>query len=131
MSKKPFKSQASSSRAISNPFASVVTSSNLSFGTGFGGPPASLLSYIYEPPDLKDISDSAVVVAFKNLQKKDSTTKAKALEDLQEFLSNIDKDSPGVEDEILEAWVRLKGYMDGADSNECSFSRSDFIRGRL
>ncbi|EOO00110.1 putative c3hc4 type (ring finger) zinc finger containing protein [Phaeoacremonium minimum UCRPA7] len=62
---------------------------------GFGSSPArgafggfstsssgSSLSYLAEPPDFSSISDANVVVSFKNLLKKDSTTKAKALEDL-------------------------------------------------
>ena len=111
MVKTPYKSQASSSRAFSG-------------GTGFGGSPfgsspfgrasspftkgpTSLISYLYEPPDLSGISDPAVVVIFKNLQKKDSTTKAKALEDLQLVLTSLEEAKEEVEDVVLEAWVGL------------------------
>jgi len=53
---------------------------------------------------LTQISDANVVVAFKNLTKKDSTTKAKALEDLQSILAS----SSGDPDEaVIEAWVRV------------------------
>ncbi|KAH8804720.1 hypothetical protein F5884DRAFT_796984 [Xylogone sp. PMI_703] len=98
MSKRQFKSQASSSRATT--------------GTGFGGfgfaSAASSLSYLTAPPDLSTISDANVVVSFKNLLKKDSTTKAKALEDLKAYVQQhpYEKDG-GVEEPILDAWVQL------------------------
>jgi hypothetical protein len=43
-------------------------------------------------------------VAFKNLSKRDSTTKAKALEDLQSLLSSLEHD---IEDGVLEAWINI------------------------
>jgi hypothetical protein len=89
--KRQFKSQASSGR--------VGTFGN----AGFGSTPSSTLSYIQEPLDYSGISDANTVVAFKNLTKKDSTTKTKALEDLQTSLA-ADSD---VSDAILETWVRL------------------------
>ena len=100
MSKRQFKSQASSSRAV---FGNVA-----GFG-GFGsGATRSTLSYLTEPPNLSSISDPNVVVAFKNLLKKDSTTKAKGLEDLRlHVLSSPHEKGGGVEQSILEAWVRL------------------------
>lgn len=100
MSKRQFKSQASSSRA--------VFGNGAGFG-GFGsGATRSTLSYLTEPPNLSSISDPNVVVAFKNLLKKDSTTKAKGLEDLRlHVLSSPNEQGGGVEQSILEAWVRL------------------------
>lgn len=100
MSKRQFKSQASSSRA--------VFGNGAGFG-GFGsGASRSTLSYLTEPPNLSSISDPNVVVAFKNLLKKDSTTKAKGLEDLRlHVLSSPHENGGGVEQSILEAWVRL------------------------
>ena len=101
MSRK-FKSQASSSRAATGALGGPLGS--------FGGFSAALeqspssLSYIAEPPDLTKISEPQVVVAFKNLLKKDSTTKAKALEDLQAYLYAIDNEGL-LEDGLLEAWV--------------------------
>ena len=100
MPKRPVKTQASSTRAASG-----------AFGGGFGSPspaatfgkPSSPLTYVSEPPDLSSISDPNVVVAFKNLSKKDSTTKAKALEELQSYVSSS---SGNIEDSVLEAWVR-------------------------
>ncbi|KAK8183553.1 RING zinc finger protein-like protein [Phyllosticta capitalensis] len=97
MSKRQVKSHASSSRAAAS-----------AFGGGFGsfssfGSSASQLSYVSEPPDLSSISDANTVVLFKNLSKKDSTTKAKALEDLQTHITS----PSGVEDAVLEAWVQL------------------------
>lgn len=69
----------------------------------FAGSP---LSYLSEPPSLSPITDANVVVAFKNLLKKDSTTKAKGLEDLRSFAqSHPYEHEGGVEQPILEAWV--------------------------
>ncbi|RFU30558.1 hypothetical protein B7463_g5769, partial [Scytalidium lignicola] len=98
MSKRQFKSHASSSRAAA--------------GVGFGGfgftSAAGSLSYLTAPPDLSNISDANVVVAFKNLLKKDSTTKSKALEDLKAYvqLHPYEQDG-GVEEPVLDAWVQL------------------------
>lgn len=97
MSKKQFKSQASSGRAAFG----------ASFGGGFGGSAfgsSSPLSWITEPPDLSAISDPNVAVSFKNLSKKDSTTKAKALEDIQTYVSSSDQQ---IEEAVLEAWVKV------------------------
>lgn len=110
MSKKSFKSQASSSRAVSGAFGQPEAASNISnFGvtSTFGPVPSSSLSYVYEPPDLSSISEPSVVVALKNLQKKDSTTKSKALEELQVYVLSLAVQSGGVEEAILEPWVRI------------------------
>jgi hypothetical protein len=103
MSSKKFKSQASSARAASSTFGTS------SFG-GFGSPPAfqtaaSPLSYVTELPDLSAISEPKVIVSYKNLSKRDSVTKAKALEELQDYLSQVVEN--GVENAVLEAWVGL------------------------
>ena len=110
MSKKQFKSQASSSRAV---LGALGTSDGALSAGAFGGRPtfgavsSSPLSYIYEPPDLTAISEPNVVIAFKNLQKKDSTTKAKALEELQAYIQSLNEKQQRVEEAILEAWVGL------------------------
>ena len=112
MSKKPFRSQASSSRAFSGAFGAQDGAFG---GTGFGTPSglgvvsSSALSYVYEPPDLSGISDPNMVVAFKNVQKKDGTTKGKALEDLQTQAVALDAEQVGIEESVLEAWV---GFQD-------------------
>lgn len=107
MSKKAFKSQASSGRAGGG-FGGFG-------GAGFGSSRASTLSYIQEPPDYSGISDANVVVAFKNLSKKDGTTKAKALEDLSAYVSPADV---AIEDGLLEAWVRCHNFgSPGVDSD--------------
>jgi E3 ubiquitin-protein ligase listerin len=99
MSRK-FKSQASSARAASAAFGSP------SFGAGV---PTSFqttqssLSYVAELPDLTGISDPNLVVSFKNLGKKDSVTKSKALEDIKSYLFSPNQTS--VEPAVLEAWV--------------------------
>jgi E3 ubiquitin-protein ligase listerin len=95
MSKK-FKSQASSARAASTAFGSST------FGFA-SAEPASSISYIAEQPDLSAVTDSHLVVSLRNLGKKDSTTKAKALEELQE---HVRAHGPDVEDAVITAWVR-------------------------
>ena len=85
----------------------------------FGAVPSSPLSYVYEPPDLSGFSDPNVGVAFKNLQKKDGTTKAKALEDLQSYVSSLGAETGGVEDEMLTAWV-------GHPERDCALGSQHF-----
>src|SRR6266536_151887 len=97
MTKRQFRSQASSSRAAS--------------GAGFGGfgftSTGSTLSYLTEPPNLSSITDANVVVGFKNLSKKDGTTKSKALEDLRAYVqAHPFEQGGGTEEAVLEAWVR-------------------------
>lgn len=77
-------------------------------GFGFGlSSVGSELSYVAEPPDLSSISDAQVVVSFKNLLKKDSITKTKGLEDLLSYArAHPHEQDGGVEEAILEAWVR-------------------------
>ncbi|KAL1310934.1 hypothetical protein AAFC00_001157 [Neodothiora populina] len=101
MSKKQFRSQASSNRA--------AFGAGASFGGSFGGASSSFgssspLSWIAEPPDLSTISDPNVAVSFKNLSKKDSTTKTKALEDLQNYGTAPEQH---VEEAVLDAWIKL------------------------
>ncbi|KAF2213375.1 hypothetical protein CERZMDRAFT_111093 [Cercospora zeae-maydis SCOH1-5] len=93
MSKRGFKSQASSGRV--GGFGGFGSSA-------FASGQSSVLSYIQEPTDYSAVSNSSVVVAFKNLSKKDSTTKAKALEDLQTSLSTTED----LEDAIIEVWIK-------------------------
>ncbi|EEU41435.1 uncharacterized protein NECHADRAFT_46064 [Fusarium vanettenii 77-13-4] len=76
---------------------------------GFGAADSGTsLSYLAEPPSFTAVSDPNVVVSLKNILKKDSTTKAKALEDLLAYVQAhpFDKDG-GVEEAILEVWVQL------------------------
>jgi hypothetical protein len=95
MSKRVFKSQASSGRLPTSGFGGFG-------GSAFGSSQSSVLSYIQEAPDYSGISDANVVVAFKNLSKRDATTKAKALEDL---LVTFGAPDATVEEGLLEAWV--------------------------
>lgn len=99
MSKRTAKAQASSARA-------ATTSSFGAFGSASAAFSASTspLSYVTEPPDLSAISDPNVIVYFRNLSKKDSTTKAKALEDIQSYLSSLQEP---VEEGLLEAWIKI------------------------
>ncbi len=108
MSRKPHKSQASSSRAFANALGSQTAGIGIgSFGGSsiLGALTSSPLSYVYEPPDLSAISEPNVIVAFKNLQKKDAATKSKALEELQSHVSTTEAKGVRVEEKIVEAWV--------------------------
>lgn len=91
-----FKSKASKANAATATFGSA------SFGFGSASS-ASTLSYVAEQPDLSGVADPNVVVSLRNLGKKDSTTKAKALEELQEHLKTA---GPDVQDAVIAAWVR-------------------------
>lgn len=98
--KKQFKSTASSGRAASGSgfgFGGFATSSAFD-GSG------SSLSYVYEPPDLGSFSDANLVVSFKNLMKKDATTKSKALEDIQTYLKAAAGD---LEETVIAAYAKL------------------------
>lgn len=105
MSKK-FKSHASSSRAAAAGLGGFTNT----FG-GFSGDLSShtnapsSLSYVAEPPDLTRISDANLVVAFKNLTKRDDTTKTRALEDIKDKIVKLGNRSDDLEDGFLEAWV--------------------------
>lgn len=111
MSKKQFKSQASSGRVGGAGFGAFG-------GSGFGSSQNSPLSYIQEPADYSGISDANVVVAFKNLSKKDSTTKAKALEDIHTYVAS----DAEVEEGLLESWVRSASTAIAVtvDSDKCN-----------
>ncbi|KAM0284685.1 hypothetical protein ACHAQH_001839 [Verticillium albo-atrum] len=94
------------------PGTNAFSSSSRSGATGFGGfpsaPSGSGLSYLTEPPDFSSISDANVGVAFKNLLKKDATTKTKALEELVSYVrARPHEQDGGVEEAILEAWVQV------------------------
>lgn len=68
----------------------------------------SSLSYLTEPPSLSAVADPNVVVSFKNVLKKDSTTKAKALEELVTHVqAHPFEKNGGVEEAILDVWVQL------------------------
>lgn len=103
MSKRAFKAQASSSRAFGQAPA-TFGSTFASAGAGFGAA-SSPLSYLAEQPDLSVVSDPNVTVNFKNLSKKDSTTKAKALEEIIAYVVAQHDQQQELEDGFIEAWV--------------------------
>ncbi|KAJ6789213.1 hypothetical protein PWT90_06804 [Aphanocladium album] len=86
--------------------------SRAAFGSGFGGfggqGSGSSLSYLAEPPSFAAVTDPNVVVSLKNVLKKDSTTKTKALDELLAYVqaNPHDKDG-GVEDAILDVWTQV------------------------
>ncbi|UKZ82717.1 hypothetical protein TrVFT333_010512 [Trichoderma virens FT-333] len=89
-------------------FAAASRAPGAKFG-GFGAPGGTgTLSYLAEPPSFSAVSDPNVVVSLKNLLKKDSTTKTKALEDLLAHVQAqpFEKDG-GVEDAILDVWTGM------------------------
>lgn len=102
MNRNKFKVQASSGRISDG-------------GLGFGLPlplnaleldpsaKRSRLSYVQEPIDFSVITEPSVIVLLRNLQKKESVTKAKALEDLL----RLTEASPAWlgEESFLSAWV--------------------------
>ncbi|QPH19617.1 hypothetical protein C2857_004899 [Epichloe festucae Fl1] len=80
-------------------------------GGGFGfssAASAGSLSYLAEPPSFAVISDPNVVVSLKNVLKKDSTTKAKGLEDLIQYAQThpFEQDG-GVEEALLDIWTQV------------------------
>lgn len=89
------------------PGATPLAGDHRALPTRFGGFGASqstsTLSYLAEPPSLTAVSDPHVVVLIKNILKKDSTTKARALEEL---LNHVQGAAEGVEDGLLDIWVR-------------------------
>lgn len=106
MSFKGAKGRAASGRGFGSPAPS-----------GFGGfstqsTSSGSLSYLSEDPDLSSLSDPNIVVSFKNLLKKDNTTKSKALTDLIQYTQAHPSEADGgVEEAVLEAWVRLYPRM--------------------
>lgn len=100
MSRK-FKSQASSARAATSTFGSSFPAFG---GTAFQSS-SSPLSYVTELPDLEGITNPRVKVTLKNLTKRDGVTKAKALEELLEYLST--EGESVTEQPFLDAWVGL------------------------
>ncbi|TWU77234.1 hypothetical protein ED733_001585 [Metarhizium rileyi] len=78
-------------------------------GFGFGGlVSGTSLSYLAEPPSFTAVSDPNVIVSLKNVLKKDSTTKAKGLEDLIEHAqSHPFEQDGGVEEALLDIWTQI------------------------
>ncbi|KAK7981568.1 hypothetical protein PG988_003806 [Apiospora saccharicola] len=102
MSRRSGKSQAASGKAA------FATAGAGGFGAFSSASSGSNLSYLSEPPNFATISDANAAVSFKNLLKKDATTKAKALEDLVAFVeAHPHERDGGAEEAILDAWVQL------------------------
>lgn len=94
MKKAQFKSHASSSRATSASFGGLTFNN-----------PYSSLSYFTKAPDLSGIENPHVVVAFKNLTRKDENTRSRALQDFRAYLHAQAKEKNEIDDNIIEAWV--------------------------
>jgi hypothetical protein len=76
-------------------------------GGGFGGfaTSSTTLSYLTPPPDFSAIPQE-VVVPFKNLLKKASTTKEKALQDILSYVQSRASDAQGLEGSVIDSYVR-------------------------
>jgi hypothetical protein len=76
-------------------------------GGAFGGfaTSSTTLSYLTPPPDFSSIPQE-VVVPFKNLLKKDSTTKEKALQDILLHIQGLGSDGQGSDEPVIDAYVR-------------------------
>ena len=119
MSKK-FKSQASSSRAAASAFGSF---GGFSGGISSEGKEPSALTYIAAPPDLSRIAEQQLVIAFKNLLKKDDVTRLKALEELRDHISAVEKTKGTLDDGFLDAWVCIDRFYIKIPSNNIVFSQ--------
>lgn len=98
MKARQHKSQAHASQA--------GTSHTASFGgSGSFGRASSSISYLVEQPDLASLSDPNVAVSFKNLSKRDSITKSKALDELHSYVSTQQEGTKDLEEAFVEAWV--------------------------
>ena len=102
MSKSSSKAQASSSRA-----AQGFGSASFDLVTRFGRP--SPLSYQaqLQNDDYASLSDQNLAVNFKNLAKKDPSTKSKALERLRDSAESCRQDPNELDASFLDLWVCL------------------------
>jgi hypothetical protein len=91
--------------------ASNFSSANMSSFGGFTGDSSSSLSYLAPLPDISKISNSAIVVTFKNLFKKDPKTKLRGLEEFTTYLTDLIESKEPLEDPILGAWLAIYPRM--------------------
>ncbi|KAL2257670.1 hypothetical protein VTK26DRAFT_9328 [Humicola hyalothermophila] len=84
---------------------------------GFGGFATSTttLSYLSPPPDFSSIPQD-VVVPFKNLLKKASPTREKALQDIFAYLQSRPSDAQELDDAIIGAYIQLYPRLSIDDS---------------
>ncbi|KAK4099278.1 hypothetical protein N658DRAFT_498647 [Parathielavia hyrcaniae] len=84
---------------------------------GFGGfaTSATTLSYLAPPPDFSEIPQE-VVVPFKNLLKKASTTKEKALQDILAYVQGLGPDGQVLDEPVIDAYVELYPRLSIDDS---------------
>ncbi|KAH6855983.1 hypothetical protein B0I37DRAFT_424801 [Chaetomium sp. MPI-CAGE-AT-0009] len=91
---------------------------NPSTGGRFGGfsTSSTTLSYLAPPPDFSDIPQE-IVVPFKNLLKKASTTKEKALQDILSYVQGLGPDGgQDLEGAAIDAYVELYPRLSIDDS---------------
>ncbi|GAB1319691.1 E3 ubiquitin-protein ligase listerin [Madurella fahalii] len=85
--------------------------------SGFGGfaTSSTTLSYLTPPPDYSAIPQE-VVVPFKNLAKKASATKEKALQDILVYLQSLPSDAQALDESVIDAYVELYPRLSIDDS---------------
>ena len=118
--RKKVKSQPSSSRAVAAGFGGFG-----GFSSAFSsqGRSPSALPYVAEPPNLSRILEPQLVVAFKNVLKKDEITRAKALDDLKEHVTGAENQREALDSGFLEAWVcQSEGVRASSHFNDLGFS---------
>jgi E3 ubiquitin-protein ligase listerin len=96
------------SRQVSASTSKLTSSPGRGAFGAFSAPTAgSNLSYLSEVPDFTVISDPNIVVSFKNVLKKDGTTKAKGLEDIIAHIRSHPAEDGGIEEAVLDSWVAV------------------------
>jgi hypothetical protein len=86
-------------------FPSTCKGAQKGGSVGFGAS-STTLSYLTPPPDFSGIPQE-IVVPCKNLLKKASTTKEKALQDILAYVQGLGPDGHGLGEPVIDAYVRL------------------------
>lgn len=85
-------------------------------GGGFGGftTSSTTLSYLTPPPDFSAIPQE-VVVPFKNLLKKASTTKEKALQDILSHVQSLGTEGKTLDESTIDVYVGPRRLLNTLD----------------
>ncbi|KAL2170259.1 hypothetical protein VTG60DRAFT_5035 [Thermothelomyces hinnuleus] len=95
----------------------MFTGSKVAHGGRFGGfrSSSTSLSYLAPPPDFTGIPHE-VVVAYKNLTKKDSTTKEKALQDILVYVQTLGAEGRVPDEPVIDVYIELYPRLSIDDS---------------
>ncbi|KAL2164989.1 hypothetical protein VTH06DRAFT_285 [Thermothelomyces fergusii] len=95
----------------------MFAGSKAGHGGGFGGfrSSSTSLSYLAPPPDFAGIPHE-VVVAYKNLTKKDSTTKEKALQDILAYVQALGNGGQAPDEPVIDVYIELYPRLSIDDS---------------